>query len=72
MQPDPAAAFAAAIGPDWRGLVAARLGLPRQSAQRWGKPRWPPAVLDTIDALLEERRWAAVQARAKVARLREA
>jgi hypothetical protein len=63
---DPATAFAAALGPDWRGQVAARLGLPRQSAQRWGKPRWPAPVLAALESLLAERATAAKAAQASI------
>lgn len=66
---DPAAAFARALGPEWRGLVAVRLGKPRQAAQRWGNPRWPADVLAELLRVLDERKAGEREARAAVARL---
>jgi hypothetical protein len=66
------AILVAALGSDWRALVAARLGVSRQAAQRWGAPRWPAPVVAALLALLDERSAAIRPARAAVARLSRA
>jgi hypothetical protein len=66
------ATIAAALGTEWRGLVAVRLGVSRQAAQRWGAPHWPAPVVAALLALLDERAAAIRPARAAVARLARA